>query len=392
MSLQHLPLAKITEADLQRLVSEAICESRLIEYKRDWPSTNDADKREFLADIASFANAGGGDLLYGIDARDGMPLSLVGLGGFVPDTEQLRVEQLLARWISPRLAGISFATVPLAAGNVVFIIRIPRSFSAPHMVTFNDYNRFFSRHSTGKYMLDVNELRAAFLQSARAADRIRDYRLERVSRIAAGEVGVKLWSRVCIVWHLMPLSEWSGFDYEHIVNIESTFLRPMGAVSGWGEQINLDGCMIRSTLDQEGTVVGYVQVFRNGCIEAVMPDAAMAAHKAISPSCEGTLRSGLIRYRRALHALGIVPPYFVALSLVNVEGFKIDVPNGPFARSHRQVGIDRSHLLLPEVAVDSEATPIDAIVRPLFDLVWNACGYLRSPNYGPDGKWCGGSD
>ena len=63
MSLQNLPLAKVTETELQRLISEAVSENRSIEYKRDWPSTIDADKREFLADIASFANAGGGDIV-----------------------------------------------------------------------------------------------------------------------------------------------------------------------------------------------------------------------------------------------------------------------------------------------------------------------------------------
>lgn len=374
--------------ELQRLISDAVSESRFIEYKRDWPSTSDADKRELLADIASFANAGGGDLVYGIDARDGVPMSLVGLAGFTPDQGQLRIEQLLARWISPRLAGVSFATVTLAAGNVIFIIRIPRSFSAPHMVTFLDQDRFYSRHSNGKYRLDVNELRAVFLQNDRAADRIRAFRLERVNRIAAGEVGVKLWSRVCIVWHLMPLSEWQGFDFQRIVNMETTHLRPMGNVSGWGDQINLDGCMIRATLDREGTVQSYVMVFRNGCIEAVYPHPAMESRKLIDPGYESVFRQGLSWYLKALAALGIAPPFFVALSLLNVGGFTFPPPNDdPFASLRPRSVIDRPHLLLPEIAVESEATPVDSIVRPLFNLVWNACGYLGSPNFGQNGTW-----
>lgn len=44
-------------------------ESRTLEYKRDLPDPKDRDsKREFLGDVTSFANAQGGDIVYGIEA------------------------------------------------------------------------------------------------------------------------------------------------------------------------------------------------------------------------------------------------------------------------------------------------------------------------------------
>jgi len=39
----------------------------MLDYKRDVPGESDQDKKEFLADISSFANATGGDLIYGVD-------------------------------------------------------------------------------------------------------------------------------------------------------------------------------------------------------------------------------------------------------------------------------------------------------------------------------------
>ena len=46
-------------------------ERRTLEYKQELPLESDEAKREFLSDIASFANSGGGDILYGIvDERD----------------------------------------------------------------------------------------------------------------------------------------------------------------------------------------------------------------------------------------------------------------------------------------------------------------------------------
>lgn len=37
-----------------------------LDYKRDLPGDKDAEKKEFLADVTSFANAGGGDIVFGI--------------------------------------------------------------------------------------------------------------------------------------------------------------------------------------------------------------------------------------------------------------------------------------------------------------------------------------
>jgi predicted HTH transcriptional regulator len=61
------PLDHITEADLQALISDAVPEGRTIEYKRALPGNSDGEKKEFLADISSFANTSGGDLIYGMD-------------------------------------------------------------------------------------------------------------------------------------------------------------------------------------------------------------------------------------------------------------------------------------------------------------------------------------
>jgi hypothetical protein len=81
------------------------------------------------------------------------------------------------------------------------------------------------------------------------------------------------------------------------------------------------------------------------------------------------------------------PAYYVALSLVNVAGFTMYIPPKLTLPLRSPQVIDRPHLLLPEIAVESVAAPVDTIVRPLLDLLWNACGYLRSPNFREDGTW-----
>jgi hypothetical protein len=49
--------------------------------------------------------------------------------------------------------------------------------------------------------------------------------------------------------------------------------------------------------------------------------------------------------------------------------------------------IGSDSLILPEVIVDSFATPPSQVMRPLFDLIWNACGLPSSANFDSDGNW-----
>ena len=55
-------LSDITEAGIGRLQDTGVAEDTNIKYKKELPGTRDKEKREFLADVSSFANTDGGDL------------------------------------------------------------------------------------------------------------------------------------------------------------------------------------------------------------------------------------------------------------------------------------------------------------------------------------------
>ncbi|MEG8219865.1 ATP-binding protein [Sphingomonas sp. HH69] len=99
------PIDSIDEATLWRLVDNQVGERRGLEFKRDLPGGKDADIKEFLADVTSFANAQGGDLIFGIKEEDGAAADLPGVEGD-PDTELLRIEERLQAGIDPRLIGV----------------------------------------------------------------------------------------------------------------------------------------------------------------------------------------------------------------------------------------------------------------------------------------------
>jgi len=87
-------LDQITEKDLQTLIDNSVLERKTIEYKQLLPSNSDSDKKEFLADVSSFANASGGDLIFGIvqNKETGVPEKLEGLDIKNPDQEVLRLD------------------------------------------------------------------------------------------------------------------------------------------------------------------------------------------------------------------------------------------------------------------------------------------------------------
>jgi hypothetical protein len=62
----HIPFDRIEQSHLQALIEAKAAESRYIDYKSATYGNNDSARAEFLADISSFANALGGDLVIGM--------------------------------------------------------------------------------------------------------------------------------------------------------------------------------------------------------------------------------------------------------------------------------------------------------------------------------------
>ena len=106
---------QVTEQDLQGLVDNGVLEGKTIEYKQDLTINNDKDKKEFLADVSSFANASGGDLIYGIveDRSSGAPERLEGLLIANEDVEIRRLESQIIDGIEPRIPSVNINSISL---------------------------------------------------------------------------------------------------------------------------------------------------------------------------------------------------------------------------------------------------------------------------------------
>ena len=106
MALSNKPLEALAEADLQALIADQVAEDKTIEYKEKLPSSTYADRKEFAADVSSFANASGGHILFGMRAEQGIASDLIGLEVADLDAEVRRLDNMIRDCIEPRIPGI----------------------------------------------------------------------------------------------------------------------------------------------------------------------------------------------------------------------------------------------------------------------------------------------
>jgi hypothetical protein len=130
----------------------------------------------------------------------------------------------------------------------------------------------------------------------------------------------------------------------------------------------------------------YTQVYRSGCVEAVwaLSSRRIEEHQfeCIYPF-EGPFREAVAGYAKVLGELGISPPVYAHLALLRVSGKHLAFD---LSRQSDQT-FDHDLIDLPEVVIDPLDAPVDDIVRPMLDVLWNAVGHERCQRYDESGKW-----
>lgn len=391
MPLDAIPIGSLSEEHLQRLVQDGEQENKTIEFKQELPGNGDADKKEFLADFTSFANTVGGDLIYGVRAPNGIAQEVVGLKGDL-DAEMNRLENIIRTGIQPRVTGYSAKPIALENGKKVLFFRVPRSWALPHRVILGSHDKFYGRNSTGKYALDVPELRALFVLSETTADRIRAFRADRLALIGAGETPILLPNGPKTVLHIVPINAFApGVNLDvSVLENDISVLRPLTASGELNYRHNFDGFVTFSNRRDSEEAIGYLQIFRNGSIEAVDTDLIRVYDsKLIIPGWrwEEALIQALPSYFEGQARLGIQPPVFVMLSVLYVKGGSMYVPCSAMPPGMGESSIDRDMLIFREIMVENFTDPPAQLMKPAFDGVWNAAGFPRSLSYNPQGQW-----
>jgi predicted HTH transcriptional regulator len=124
----------IDKSDIDALIVNEAAENRALEYKENLPGGTNDDKKEFLADVSAFANAAGGDILFGIsEKRDangkttGIPEAANGLSGINVDEVTRRLDSMILDGIAPRINGVRIKAVEGFSDGPVILLRVPKS-------------------------------------------------------------------------------------------------------------------------------------------------------------------------------------------------------------------------------------------------------------------------
>ena len=193
MFVREVRFEEINQNYIEELIRNEVPEGKTLDYKEAWIGSNDEKKKEFLADISSFANSAGGRIFYGISEKrqdgknTGLPDRADGLSDIEPEPELLRLENIVKTGLSPRLSGIRMKSIAGFSNGPVIVIDIPRSLNAPHGVWFQNWGKFFVRTEREKCQMDVNQIRSSFLTSETLESKLQSFRIDRIARIRANE-------------------------------------------------------------------------------------------------------------------------------------------------------------------------------------------------------------
>lgn len=266
------------------------------------------------------------------------------------------------------------------------IVRTEKSWNPPHRVTFKGHDKFYSRSTNGKYALDVEELRNIFNLSATTAERIRNFRIDRINKILADDTPIPLLSLPRTVLHIVPLisiNPGQVYDITYVYRFPDKLPTVQKLMDD--RRYNVDG-IITFSMEIKGRYYAYTQLFKNGIIEST--NASLLEPSKAGLSIPGGLfESKLIQsfsaYLSLMKESPIELPAYVFLSVLGVRGYKMETSE---RRTFQVFLIDRDHLILPETIVSNYDAKAKDILRPCFDSVWNACGYSRCLFYDKDGN------
>ena len=149
-----------------------------------------------------------------------------------------------------------------------------------------------------------------------------------------------------------------------------------------GDRLNFDGYAVYDLVGDKSSC-SYTQVFRNAVVEAVDACTFYAPHdKILFQVYERYIVKALSLYCPSLITKFIDGPCVVFLSILGIKGYEIK-PAGTILHDRiNKTPIERENLLLPDMYIeDINNFSAPEIMKPAFDMVWNACGYSGSKNY-----------
>lgn len=325
------PFDNLAEPDLQRLVDNLVAESRHIEFKRDLPGGSDSERRKFLWNVTSFANAQGGDLIYGIDAPQGIATDLPGIETDDPDAAIQRLDNMLQASVAPRLIGVRMRWVPLANDRQVLVVRIPAGLAAPHRETFQNQGRFYTRNNAGKSEMDVHDLRHAFTESQGLPGRFRQLHAEAIARAKGHEMPLQIAPQPTAVVSVIPMALFR--EEREIPVIRDHAVLPIEPREHSSVDM-IEGVMVHTPIIDGTLVRSFAITYRTGRVDVAWTigreseDQGQKQRLVFAPSFEQGLLDAAHAPEARLRQYGVEGPWVILATVIRAWGYNMVLGDG----------------------------------------------------------------
>lgn len=396
-------LKDISKTDLDWLIENKFSEDKTTEFKSEL-SLNDNGKNKILREIVGFANADGGDLIFGIHEENGVAFKIVPVikrSEF--DSMRLKLNDYLLRFVSPRINGLDIQEIDLGNDDLALVIRVRSSIFSPHAVYDGSKHNFFIRKHNSVAHMDVDELRNSFLSSDSFSRRIREFISERIVEIDANKYNYVNKKNPIITVHAIPINRFLKRDFFSINQIDTAVEASKSSAfhSTVNRRITFDGVRLISSRRKDGDQA-YAHYFLDGTVEiAGQVGIFFVQGKNGSPQ-EGTLMiRSRIFCRRIIEAFQEIRAYYSHLqvdqpivffmSVLNARGYHIY--NGDWCDYSENSSniIDRDVVMLPETIVDRftklQISEIPNAIKPLLDSFWNSSGFEKCNFFDDEGNY-----
>ena len=223
----------------------------------------------------------------------------------------------------------------------------------------------------------------------------KEFRDERLRKIAANQTPVQLDHAPRIIAHMMPQREYE-IDLLENVSKETLGLKlvPMISKSSveYTHEQNADGYIAYAPGSEP--CYAYTQLFHDGKIEVVRASYYVEHRRYIHSEYEDEILRAIQRGLTLQELLGIRAPVFLALSVLGAAGCRIGTDDLDTFPSSRPIRPEDDEMRMQEVIVTSfgphTIAHLAKLMKTSFDRVWRASGLIKSFNYDNEGNWLRG--
>lgn len=156
-----MPPGPLTEQMIDDAVEQGIEESDAIEWKKVLPPQKEFRDSDHVKDIAAFANAGGGVLVFGVTESNKAADGRYDAGELTENYERT-IRQVCMTAITPPVFGVQAIPIPSAAGTRGVALVIPASPDGPHLIYRGDTFGAPLRTGADTHWMKEQQIEAAY--------------------------------------------------------------------------------------------------------------------------------------------------------------------------------------------------------------------------------------